>query len=77
LRARALVRNGEGVFQEVEAWPAMPLTALLREAEQHAPGPAGFDAVVIGSAVYAGRCRPRPPTDVRGSTAVGLLVGGG
>ncbi|MCW2533045.1 MAG: Menaquinone-dependent protoporphyrinogen oxidase [Blastococcus sp.] len=55
---------------------AMRLTALRQEAE-HAPGPAGFDAVVIGSAVYAGRCRPRPATDVRGSTAVGLLVGGG
>jgi len=33
-----------------------PLTAVLQEAE-HAPSPAGFDAVVVGSAVYAGRWR--------------------
>jgi menaquinone-dependent protoporphyrinogen oxidase len=33
-----------------------PLTVVLQEAE-HAPSPAGFDAVVVGSAVYAGRWR--------------------
>jgi menaquinone-dependent protoporphyrinogen oxidase len=35
---------------------ALRLTAVLQEAE-HAPSPAGFDAVVVGSAVYAGRWR--------------------
>jgi menaquinone-dependent protoporphyrinogen oxidase len=35
---------------------ALRLTALLQEAE-HAPAPTGFDAVLVGSAVYAGRWR--------------------
>jgi menaquinone-dependent protoporphyrinogen oxidase len=35
---------------------SLRLTALVQEAE-HAPSPAGFDAVVVGSAVYAGRWR--------------------
>jgi len=49
--AEAVVRGLAGA-----EGPGRSLTAVLQEAE-HAPSPAGFDAVVIGSAVYAGRWR--------------------
>jgi menaquinone-dependent protoporphyrinogen IX oxidase len=55
---------------------AMWLTALRQETE-HAPGPAGFDAVVMGAPSTPAAVDRGPATDVRGSTAVGLLVGGG
>jgi menaquinone-dependent protoporphyrinogen oxidase len=47
-----------------------PLTAVLQEAE-HAASPAGFDAVVVGSAVYAGRWR-EPARDWVGAHAAAL-----
>ena len=40
-----------------EAGRALGLTAVLQAAE-HAPDPGGFDVVLVGSAVYAGRWLP-------------------
>ncbi|TFV85613.1 flavodoxin domain-containing protein [Blastococcus sp. CT_GayMR16] len=50
--AEAIVRG----LADCAAGRELGLTALLQEAE-HAPGPAGFAAVVVGSAVYVGRWR--------------------
>ena len=49
---------------------AVGLTVLLQEAE-HAPAPTGFDAVLVGSAVYAGRWR-EPARDWVGAHAAAL-----
>ena len=46
------------------------LTAVLHEAE-HAPDPARFDAVIVGSAVYVGRWR-EPARDWVGAHAAAL-----
>jgi menaquinone-dependent protoporphyrinogen oxidase len=46
------------------------LTVVLQDAE-HAPAPTGFDAVVVGSAVYAGRWR-EPARDWVGAHAAAL-----
>jgi menaquinone-dependent protoporphyrinogen oxidase len=50
--AEAIARD----LAESPAGQEMGLTAVLQEAE-HDPGPAQFDAVVVGSAVYVGRWR--------------------
>jgi menaquinone-dependent protoporphyrinogen oxidase len=64
-RVLVVVASKHGATQEIARALAdeMPrgagasgLTATLHEAAR-APGPAGFDAVVVGSAVYAGRWR--------------------
>jgi len=49
---------------------AIGLTVLLQEAE-HAPAPTGFDAVLVGSAVYAGRWR-EPAREWVGAHAAAL-----
>ena len=64
--AEAIVRD----LADSAAGQEMGLTALLQEAE-HAPGPAGFDAVVVGSAVYVGRWR-EPARDWVSAHAAGL-----
>jgi menaquinone-dependent protoporphyrinogen oxidase len=46
------------------------LAVVLQDAE-HAPAPTGFDAVVVGSAVYAGRWR-EPARDWVGAHAAAL-----
>jgi len=46
----------EAITRELADAPPTGLTVVLQEAE-HDPSPDGFDAVVIGSAVYAGRWR--------------------
>ena len=46
------------------------LAVVLQDAE-HAPSPTGFDAVVVGSAVYAGRWR-EPARDWVGAHAAAL-----
>jgi menaquinone-dependent protoporphyrinogen oxidase len=46
------------------------LTVVVQDAE-HAPAPTGFDAVVVGSAVYAGRWR-EPARDWVGAHAAAL-----
>jgi menaquinone-dependent protoporphyrinogen oxidase len=46
------------------------LTVVLQDVE-HAPAPTGFDAVVVGSAVYAGRWR-EPARDWVGAHAAAL-----
>ena len=50
--AEAITRE---LAEGTEGRPA-GLTVVLQDAE-HAPAPTGFDAVVVGSAVYAGRWR--------------------
>src|SRR3954452_18090306 len=50
--AEAIARE----LSEDDAGPATGLTVALQDAE-HAPAPTGYDAVVVGSAVYAGRWR--------------------
>jgi menaquinone-dependent protoporphyrinogen oxidase len=50
--AEAIVRE----LSDGDDGRAMRLAVVLQDAE-HAPSPAGFDAVVVGSAVYAGRWR--------------------
>jgi menaquinone-dependent protoporphyrinogen oxidase len=50
--AEAIARD----LAESAAGQEMGLTAVLQEAE-HDPGPAQFDAVIVGSAVYVGRWR--------------------
>jgi menaquinone-dependent protoporphyrinogen oxidase len=50
------------------AGQALGLTAVLQVAE-HAPDPAGFDAVLVGSAVYAGRWLPAARDYVSAHTA--------
>ncbi|MGZ4566515.1 MAG: flavodoxin domain-containing protein, partial [Blastococcus sp.] len=44
-------------LSSTEAGQALGLTAVLQAAE-HAPDPGGFDVVLVGSAVYAGRWLP-------------------
>jgi menaquinone-dependent protoporphyrinogen oxidase len=53
---RGIAEAVVGDLAESTAGREMGLTAVLQEAE-HAPGPAGFDAVLVGSAVYVGRWR--------------------
>jgi menaquinone-dependent protoporphyrinogen oxidase len=63
----------EAIAHELTDGPVgqeLGLTALLQEAE-HAPGPAGFDAVIVGSAVYVGRWR-EPARDWVGAHAAAL-----
>jgi menaquinone-dependent protoporphyrinogen oxidase len=50
--AEAIARE----LSEDDAGPSTGLTVALQDAE-HAPAPTGYDAVVVGSAVYAGRWR--------------------
>ena len=46
----------EAIVRELADGPPAGLTVVLQEAE-HDPSPDGFDAVVVGSAVYVGRWR--------------------
>ncbi|MFL6095161.1 MAG: flavodoxin domain-containing protein, partial [Blastococcus sp.] len=55
-RVLVVVATKHGSTKEIAQAIAGELGAVLREAE-HAASPAGFDAVVVGSAVYAGRWR--------------------
>jgi menaquinone-dependent protoporphyrinogen oxidase len=63
--AEAIVRD----LAESPAGREMGLTAVLQEAE-HDPGPAPFDAVIVGSAVYVGRWREPARDWVSAHTAV-------
>jgi menaquinone-dependent protoporphyrinogen oxidase len=64
--AEAIVRE----LSDGDDGRAMRLAVVLQDAE-HAPSPAGFDAVVVGSAVYAGRWR-EPARDWVGAHAAAL-----
>jgi menaquinone-dependent protoporphyrinogen oxidase len=55
-RVLVVVATKHGSTKEIAQAIARELGAVLQEAE-HAASPAGFDAVVVGSAVYAGRWR--------------------
>jgi menaquinone-dependent protoporphyrinogen oxidase len=56
VRVLVVVASKHGSTREIAEAVARDLGAVLQDAE-HAPSPAGFDAVVVGSAVYAGRWR--------------------
>jgi menaquinone-dependent protoporphyrinogen oxidase len=56
MRVLVVVATKHGSTKEIATAIAGVLGAVLQDAE-HAPSPAGFDAVVVGSAVYAGRWR--------------------
>lgn len=56
VRVLVVVASKHGSTREIAEAVARDLGAVLHDAE-HAPSPAGFDAVVVGSAVYAGRWR--------------------